>query len=414
MNAQIIGIGTELLLGFTINDDSALVARALAELGINCHRHLTVGDNPERLARTLEEALSQSDLVVTCGGLGPTVDDITLETIAQATHRSLRLHRPTLTQIQRRFRRRGIRMPKNNVRQAYLPQGAIPFPNQVGTAPGFFLKISTSPTKLLIALPGPPYELTPMLKKDLPKHLKPYAGGEIIRSKTLNTPGQTESNIDAKVADLLKLKGKVTLGIYASPALVKLRITAKVASTKEAEAAILRLERKIRKRLGNLIFGADEETLESAVGALLKKKRLTLAVAESCTGGLVGHRITEVAGATDYFRGGMIAYSNDMKCSALGIPEKTLKRHGAVSAQTARAMADGVRDLTGAALGLGLTGIAGPTGGSAKKPAGTVCIALSTPKGTRVHQFQFPGTRQMVKFRSSQAALNLVRLYCLK
>ncbi len=409
MNAEIIAIGTELLLGHTVNDDATHVSRALAGLGIGCYRHVTVGDNPARLAEAIRSSLDRADLVVTCGGLGPTVDDITLETIAGVTGHHLISHPAILRKIQARFRRLGIKMPASNRRQALLPQGAFDLPNAIGTAPGFLLSLPNK--KFLAALPGPPSELIPMLEKHLVPRLKRLTGPGAIRSRTLKTTGLTESEVDAKVRDLLALGGAATVGIYAHPGQVDLRITARASSAAAAGRLISRLEKKIRRRLGTLIYGADTETLEQSIYASLKKRRLTLAVAESCTGGLIQHRLTEIAGVSEVFRGGVVAYSNSVKRSLLWVDPKLLKEHGAVSPQTARAMAKGVRGLTGADVGLAVTGIAGPSGGTRKKPVGLVYIALSADRKTRAIRFFFSGTRSQIKLKASQAALDLLRLH---
>ncbi len=412
MNAEIIAIGTELLLGYTVNSDTVYLGRVMAGLGIDCYRQVTIGDNPRRLSEAIRTALSRADLVITCGGLGPTVDDITLETISAVTGRPLQLKPPLLKQIRDRFRRLKIRMPKANVRQAYVPEGAQVFPNSFGTAPGFLLKLADS--RLLAALPGPPAELIPMVERHLIPRLRRFTGGSVILSKTLKVTGLTESEVDAKVRDILNLKGRVTVGIYAHPGQVDLRITAKAGRIRSAQHLIQKVERQIRRHLGYRIFGTDEETLEEAVGKLLKEKGLTLGVAESCTGGLVQHRITEVPGSSDYFRGGLVAYANEFKSATLGVSLKTLKRHGAVSLPVAKGMAAGVRTLTRADLGLSLTGIAGPTGATPRKPVGLVYIALSSSKRVQGHRFLFSGSRSTVKLKAAQASLDLVRLHLLR
>ncbi len=411
MNAEIVAIGTELLLGFIVNSDTAYLGRQLAGLGIGCYHHVTVGDNRERLAEAIERALGRANLVITCGGLGPTVDDITLETISAVTGRRLVQNRAILKQIRRRFARAKIKMPETNRRQALLPEGAIPFPNQMGTAPGFLLKLDGH---LLVALPGPPQELMPMVEESLIPRLRRYTGGTVIASRTLKLTGITESEVDAKVRDLLALQGSVTVGIYAHPSQVDLRITAKAGSKKASDRLIAGVEITIRRRFGKIIFGADEETLEGTVGKLLKNRKLTLGTAESCTGGLVGHRLTEVSGSSDYFLGGVVTYSNALKHSALGVPLPLLQKQGAVSAAVAAAMARGIRRLAGSDLGLAITGIAGPTGGTRRKPVGLVYIAFSGLRGTWSVRHLFSGDRATVKFKASQAALNLVRLHLLK
>lgn len=270
----------------------------------------------------------------------------------------------------------------------------------------------------LVALPGPPVELIPMAEKYLIPCLKRFTGTAVIRSRTLKATGLTESEVDAKVKKMLGLRGAVTVGIYAHPGQIDLRITAKAQDARTASRLVNGLEAKIHRRLGNLIFGADEETLEGEVGKLLKKKRLTLGTAESCTGGFIGHRLTEIPGSSDYFLGGVVSYSNKLKTAALNVSPALLKKYGAVSPQAAEAMAAAVRRLTGADLGLAVTGIAGPStglrtgpsGGTKKKPVGLVYIALSGGRKTRVKRHLFSGTRTMVKLKASQAALNMLRL----
>ena len=417
MDAEVIAVGTELLLGFVVNTDTVFLGRTLAGLGIGCYHQVTVGDSPERLEEAIRTALARADLVITCGGLGPTVDDVTLETVARATGRRLVLNRAALRRIRARFDRLGIRMPKSNARQAHFPEGAVIFPNDSGTASGFILtlenkrgRVDPAPLRHLVALPGPPKELIPMATRHLIPRLRRMTGGAVILSRTLHLTGLTESEADAKVRDLLALEGAATVGIYAHPGQVDLRITARGGRAR-AKRLIAGVERRIRTRLGPFIYGADEETLESAVGSLLRRRRQTLAAAESCTGGLVSHRITEVPGSSDYFRGGVVAYANRLKEAPLGVPAALLKRHGAVSASVAEAMAAGVRRLAGSTLGISITGIAGPAGGSRKKPVGLVYIALATPRGARSQRFLFSGDRPTVKLKASQAALDWVRKY---
>lgn len=253
-----------------------------------------------------------------------------------------------------------------------------------------------------------------MVKRFLIPRLRRLAGKGVIHSRTLKLTGVTESEVDSKVRDLLALKGGVTVGIYAHPSQVDLRITAKADSLASAKGRIAQIEAKIQRRFKPLIYGADEETLEGAIGSLFRRCRQTLAVAESCTGGLVGHRLTQVPGSSDYFRGGVVAYADAIKEAVLGVPRAVLRRHGAVSPQTARAMAVGIRKLAGADLGLAITGIAGPSGGSKKKPVGLVYIGLAARGGTKVYRREFSGDRLAVKFKASQAALDLVRRHLIE
>lgn len=407
MQAELIAIGTELLLGFTINSNQAFLARRLAELGVDCYHHLTVGDNPGRLAEAVATALKRADWVITCGGLGPTVDDITLPTLTKAAKRPLVLNQAILAQIRERFTRLGIPMPQANLRQAYVPKGAVVLPNRIGTAPGFILPLRQ---KLLIALPGPPQELEPMVSEQaIPWLRRRYPTPGVLLSRTLKLTGITESEVDEQVLDLLKFKGDVTVGIYAHPAQVDLRITTKGTTPAAARTAIQRVEAEIRRRFGSLLYGADDETLEGVIGTLLKSRRQTLAVAESCTGGLIGHRITQVPGSSDYFVGGVIAYANAVKTAALGVPAPSIRKHGAVSAEVAQAMAAGVRKSMKATYGLAITGIAGPTGGTREKPVGLVYLALAGPKPTISQRLRLTGDRAAIKWKASQAALDLLR-----
>ncbi|MBI4227109.1 MAG: competence/damage-inducible protein A [Candidatus Omnitrophica bacterium] len=407
MRAELIAVGTELLLGYTVNSNTAFVGRRLAELGIACYHQVTVGDNPGRLAEAVKAGLARADCVITCGGLGPTVDDVTLATLTKVAQRPLVLDHAILSQIHERFTRLGIPMPQNNLRQAYVPRGAVVLPNRVGTAPGFLLPLRK---KLLIALPGPPRELEPMLMDHVVPWLRQHSPATgILTSRTLHLAGPTESEVDERVADLLKLKGAITVGIYAHAGQVDLRITASAKAPAAAQAAIRRLEREIRRRLGRVVFGADDETLEHAVGALLTNAHRTVAVAESCTGGLIGHRLTRVPGSSAYFLGGAIAYANAVKTALIGVPAPLLRKHGAVSEAVAHAMAAGIRKTLKANYGLAVTGIAGPAGGTAEKPVGTVYLAVADAQRVVGRRLHLTGDRETIKARAAQAALDLLR-----
>jgi len=402
-----VAIGTELLLGFTVNSDTAFLGRRLAALGVDCYSHVTVGDNPMRLAEAIRTAFTRADWVITCGGLGPTVDDITLPTLAKTIGRPLVLDRAIATQIRERFVRLGISMPQANLRQAYVPRGAVVLPNRIGTAPGFLLPVRK---KLLIALPGPPNELELMFTEQaIPWLTRHYRLTGVLLSRTVKLSGITESEVDERVKDLLKLRGDVTVGIYAHPAQVDLRITAKGATPAAAQKAIARVETDIRRRLGPLVYGADEETLEGVVGARLAQQRKTLAVAESCTGGLIGHRLTQVPGSSTYFLGGVVAYANALKTGILRVPAPLIRTQGAVSDPVAQAMAANIRRATKATYGLAVSGIAGPAGGTTEKPIGLVYLALADAKQVTCQRHQFTGDRATIKWKASQAALDLLR-----
>jgi len=410
MKAEIIGIGTEILLGQIVNSNSAYLSKNLAEQGIDVYYHITVGDNPIRLYTTILRALARSDIVITTGGLGPTIDDITLEAITKIAQRPLVFKNEILKDIKRHFKNRRIRMPEDNRRQAYIPKGAKWLKNNVGTAPGIIIKIAD---KLLIALPGPPREINPMLKRDIMPFLKKtYPQKSLILSRVLKTTGLAESQLHTKVKDFLKLCGDTTVGIYAHPSQIDLKITVKARNRSQAKKKIDSVERKMRRRFGNLIFGVDDETLESAAARLLKNR--TIAIAESCTGGLLSDRLTDIAGISDNLLLSIVAYSNKAKIELLDVPQELIKKYGAVSVQTAKAMAKNVRALAGTDIGVGITGIAGPAGATAKKPVGLVYIALSIRSKTVTKEFHFTGDRKTIKFRASQAALNMLRLSLIK
>ncbi|MDD5439958.1 MAG: competence/damage-inducible protein A [Candidatus Omnitrophica bacterium] len=409
LTAEIIAVGTELLLGAIVNTNAAYLSRKLASIGINVYYQTTVGDNPERIQAAIRLALSRSDIVITSGGLGPTVDDITLPMIAKAIGRPMVFKKCIMDEIKKYFRARGInRITCNVERQAYMPEGAVCFINTVGTAAGVAIHAGKA---VIIALPGPPRELEPMFDSTIIPYLrkKGCAGTGVIKTRTIQLTGIFESAVDSRAKDLLELSGSRTVGIYSKPGMVELKITAKAKSAREAEKKIKPVELEIRKRFGDFIFGTDGETLEQVVGRSLAGRGLTIAMAESCTGGLIGHRLTEVSGSSRYFVMGVVSYSNPAKKAILNVKHETLARHGAVSREVAREMALGIRAISGADIGLAVTGIAGPTGGTTKKPVGLVYIALSSKGRTQIRECRFTGDRSSIKWRTSSAALDLIR-----
>ncbi|MCM8779022.1 MAG: competence/damage-inducible protein A [Candidatus Omnitrophica bacterium] len=407
MKAEIISIGTEILLGHILNTNASYLSQKLAELGIDVYFQSTVGDNPKRLSFLLRQALKRAEIIITTGGLGPTIDDITLETITQTFHCRLILRKKILSQIENHFKKRGLKMPSINKRQAYLPENAYVLENKIGTAPGFILR---KDKKLLIVLPGPPSELIPMFEEKVIPFLKEKLKiTEIIFTRTLKISGLCESEIAEKIKDLLKLKPPLTVGIYAHPQEIELKITAKAKNKEIALRGISQIESVIRKRFGEYIFGKDEETLEEVVGRVLTKKRKTLAVAESCSGGLIAHRLTNVPGSSHYFISGIVAYSQKEKVRLLKVPVEVIKKYGAVSKEVAEIMAKNVRKMAKADIGIGVTGIAGPKGGSSDKPVGLVYIGISTENKTEVKEYRFSGERFVIKLKASQEALDIVR-----
>ncbi|MBL7156717.1 MAG: competence/damage-inducible protein A [Candidatus Omnitrophica bacterium] len=409
MRAEIISIGTEILLGHIVNTNTAYLSKKMALLGIDVYRHTTVGDNPMRIVSLLKEALSRSDIVFTTGGLGPTVDDITLNAIGSALSRSLVFNKGIEKSIAKHFRKRGLKKaPKDAVKQAYIPRGARWFENKVGTAPAVLVEYGK---KLIVALPGPPRELIPLCEKNIIPYLKRkgLAGNWTIKTKAIKTVGLVEAEVNRAVKDLLSMGPETTVGIYAHLGEVDLKITSKAKSEKSANRDIKKVEKTIRKRLGKYIYGTDTETLEYALGTMLEKKKKTLAIAESCTGGLIANRITNISGSSKYFKMGVVAYSNKSKINLLGVSDAKIKKSGAVSGGVALDMAKGIKNLSKSDIAIGITGIAGPKGKAKKKPIGLVYIALISDKVKVVKEYRFKGTREEIKLQSSIAALDLAR-----
>ena len=407
ITAEIISVGSELLLGHIINTNASYLGLRLAREGINLFHQSVVGDNPLRLAEALRLAMRRSDIVITTGGLGPTVDDITIKTIADTFSRPLVLNKAALKDIKDHFRKRRVKMPADNERQALIPAGAIAIINPVGTAPASILEHGN---KVTVALPGPPRELIPIFEGAVIPYLrKKYKTSTVIFTRTIKTTGSPESAVNKKIKRFLLMKGLVTVGIYTSPGEVDIKITAKSGNKKMAFATIKKTEARIVRRLGGIVYGFDSDTLESAVGSLLLKKKLIVAAAESCTGGLITNRITDIPGSSKYFHEGIITYSNESKIRELGIPLELIKRYGAVSRPVAIAMAKGMREKSGSDFGLAVTGISGPAGGTKTKPVGLVYIALATPHKTICVDHRFLGNRLDIKLQASTAALDLLR-----
>lgn len=401
MQAEILSIGTELLLGQIVDTNAAFLARELASLGIDLYRKAVVGDNLERATAAIREACQRAQVVLITGGLGPTLDDVTREAIAQAVGEELVFHEDLAEELRRFFAQRGRPMNELNLRQACLPASASPLPNRVGTAPGIWLEKEGC---LIVAMPGVPAEMEVMWREQVRPRLEQRQEA-VIHSRLLRLMGIGESNVGAAIRDLFEASTNPTLATLVSQGEVQIRLTAKASNRQEAEALIAPVEAEIRQRLGEYILGVDEETLEVLVGRWLKELGWKLAVAESCTGGLLGHRITEVPGSSEYFQGGCVAYANEVKRDWLGVPEEVLQGYGAVSEPTARAMAEGARHRFGADVAVAITGIAGPSGGTPEKPVGLVYIAVADPKGTVCSDHRFPGTRSQIKARAVQMAL---------
>ncbi len=405
MNAEILSVGTELLLGDIVNTNTQYIAKGLAELGINVYRQSVVGDNALRLKKSIEESLQRADLLIITGGLGPTKDDLTREVTAAVLKKKLMLDENILQGIQDFFDRIQVTMEENNNKQAYLPEGAIPLENPNGTAPGVLLETGG---KTVILLPGPPRELQPMFDHQVKPYLQQFSQG-IVKSRVLNIFGIGESTMETKILDLIEIQENPSIAPYCTEEGLILRITARAHEEKAADALIDLLEKKVRERLGEYIYAVNHQSMEAVVVEALKKKNYTLAVAESCTGGMVSARITNIPGASQVFPLSIITYSEKSKRTFLGVLEETLKQHGPVSEETAVAMAKGIRKQGETTMGLSITGIAGPSGGTADKPVGLVHMALDF-NGEIYHEKKYLlGDRNRIRKYAAKHALNLIR-----
>ena len=407
MRVELLTIGSELISGSTVNTNASHLARRLAEIGLSCQRQVTVGDDRTSLKNALQDALARCELLVITGGLGPTFDDITMEVIANVTRRPLVYHATAATTIRRFYSRSHRRFQHPAMRQAYLPQGGEALPNPIGTAPGLWLAL---PPHLVLALPGVPAEMCAILDQSVLPRLKRLRGRHPIESRVLRTIGIVELSIQA-ILQRIRIPEGVQLGLYPQLRMVDIRLTATASSRQHAREILARIEARLRRRLGRAVYGTDDDTLERVVGALLVQHRKTLAIAESCTGGLLSDRMTNVPGSSRYVRGTVIAYHNDLKRSCLNVSEAVLAQRGAVSAHTVRAMAQGVHQLAKADVGLAITGIAGPTGGTFKKPVGLVYLGLTDGQRTLSQRHQFSGDRAAIKSQAAQAALDWLRRY---
>lgn len=409
MIAELVTTGSELLLGQIVNTNAAYMAQELNRMGIDVCFQTTVGDNRARMKEVLAHALTRADLVITSGGLGPTRGDITKEVSAEVMGRRMARDENCVARLKAHFTRVGREMTENNLRQAMIPEGAHIFVNHAGTAPGIAME---KDGKLLVNLPGPPSEMKDMFQRSLAPYLvEKYGISSIIFSRVLHTCGIGESQLETKIDDLILAQGNPTLALLIRPTGVIIRITAKAENEAAAEALIDPVEEEIRARLGHFVYGVDDDKMEEIVGRDISEHGFTVATAESCTGGLVASRLTDVAGSSEYVKGGIISYTDEIKAKTLGVPTEILFKFGAVSEPTARAMAEGARLALDADVAVSTTGLAGPGGGTEETPVGTVFIAVAGAKGTVAEKHKFTGTREQVKFRASQAALALLREY---
>jgi len=410
VNCEILTIGSEITLGLSVDKNSCVISKELGKIGIEITRISSVPDDVELITSAIDGALNRADFLIITGGLGPTVDDLTREAIVRFTKKKL-LFDPNLAGlIKKRYLSFKSSMPEVVLKQAYLPEDAIPIIPVQGTAPGLIIEAGE---KAIFALPGVPREMEEMLRRGVvPYFLKRVGHDEIINIRTLKICGLSEVEIQEKIKKVLEEK-KTAIAFIPHFGQVDVQIIAK-GNFDHTQRILLETENEIRKQLEDYIFGVNEDNLEKIIGDILRERKLMLSVAESCTGGLLSNRITNVSGSSDYFQGGIISYNNKIKETVLGVPGEILSNYGAVSSQTAEAMASGAAHVCDADVSLAITGIAGPGGGSRDKPVGTVCIALWSKEFTYCKKLQLRGSREEIKWKASQKALEIVWQFLLK
>ncbi len=410
MKAWIVAVGSEMLTPFRVDTNSLRITERLNAIGCDVRFKAVVGDDVGELATLFQRGVGAVDLIVCTGGLGPTEDDITRDGLARALNLECETDEQVLESIRQRFEKRGMVMRDINRRQALVPRGAEVLENARGTAPGLWLERDGT---AILLLPGPPLEMQPMLDRVVDERLKPRAGSRGLFRRVLKLTGRPESEVDAIAQPVygqwLSAPIPIATTILAKMGQIELHLTADAPNEADARVALAAAVRQLLDVLEPAVYSTDGRGLEEVVGDLLRERGLSIAVAESCTGGLLASRLTDVAGSSDYFDRGVVCYSNDAKTEWLGVSPDLLAAHGAVSEPVAQAMADGVRQRARSGVGVGITGIAGPGGGTPEKPVGMVCIAVVTPVQQQVRTFQFIGSRDMVKFQSAQAAMNMLR-----
>ncbi|MDL2281249.1 competence/damage-inducible protein A [Selenomonadales bacterium OttesenSCG-928-I06] len=405
MIVEIITTGTELLLGQIVNSNAAILSQFANKLGFNVFYQTSVGDNRIRMKEVFKTALSRADIIITSGGLGPTLGDITKEVSAELLGLKLELHQESKERIESFFQKRNAEITPNNLRQAMIHHGAIAVTNNFGTAPGVIIELENN--KVMIHLPGPPGEIKPMLEESIEPYLKKKFNPQgIIFSKTLLVCGIGESLLEEKIKTYILNQENPTIALLVKNGIIHIRITAKASNEAEANKLISNVELSIRKTLGKFVFGENGDTLEEIVGNLLRKSNLKIALAESCTSGLISSKITDIPGASDYFTGSIVCYDNKIKENFVKVPPETLAEHGAVSKETAIKMAEGIKNQFSADIGLSVTGILGPGGATELKPVGLVYIAIATKDTTVYFKHRLTGSRIDNKHRTYLAALN--------
>ncbi len=406
LNAEIIAIGSEMLTPFRTDTNSLWLTERLNAMGIDVKLKTVVGDDEARLEEAIRDAIKRSEIVISTGGLGPTEDDITRKIFARVLKRQLILEYAIIEKIRARFARRNMPMPEINARQALIIRDAQILENNNGTAPGMLI---TEGKCTVILLPGPPREMKPIFDASVAPVLKQRAGDMLIVRRCLSIFGLTESSTDELAAPIYTKYRNPSTTILFKDGQIELHLTAQARNEAEAESLLDELAGRLDEVLGEYVFSRRNETLEAVVGELLKLRGYTLATAESCTGGLLAGRITDAPGSSEYFLEGVVSYSNEAKVDLLRVPKSLIEEQGAVSEQVAGAMAAGIRKRAGSTFGVGVTGIAGPGGGSEEKPVGLVYIALADDSLTTARKFIFPGDRQFIRMLSVNAALDMIR-----
>jgi nicotinamide-nucleotide amidase len=410
MKAEIIAVGSELLTPDKIDTNSLFLTEELNKLGIEIVRKTVVGDDRALLLEAFRDAVNRVPLIIASGGLGPTEDDLTRETVAELLDRKLVRNDAIVRAIEARFRSFGRQMPDSNVRQAMVPEGAEPLDNPRGTAPGLWIE---DRDQTIVLLPGPPRELRPMFREQVLPRLRRRVSAVRMYHRELRVTGLGESYVDSLAGPVYTRYPEVQTTVLASPGEVQIHLRLWTADSAHAEALFADIERGLDLALTDRIFSRDSSPLEEVVAHKLWKQNATISSAESCTGGLFAERLTTIAGSSAYFLGGVVCYSNEMKTAWADVPPEMIATKGAVSSEVAIALADGIRRRVGSTLGIGITGIAGPGGGSEEKPVGTVHIALASAIVTRERALRLPGDREMVRMQAAQAALDMVRVHFL-
>lgn len=410
MKAEIIAVGSELLTPARLDTNSLYLTEQLNRLGIEVVRKVVVGDQRNQIRDAFGEALGRVELVVSTGGLGPTEDDLTREAVAELLGRKLQRNDAILRSIEARFRRIGRQMPEVNARQAMVPEGAVVLENSRGTAPGLWMETDGH---IVILLPGPPPELKAVFSEQVEPRLAKRTSGLRLFRRELRVAGMAESEVEQRIAPIYTRYADAETTLLASPGEIQVHLRVWSRNATAAEKLLDEMVERIVLALGENVFTTKGESLEDVVARQLTLNGATIAVAESCTGGLLAERLTSIPGSSSYFLGGVVCYSNDLKSAWVDVPAELIATKGAVSAEVARALAQGIRQRSGSTLGLGVTGIAGPGGGSPEKPVGTIHIALAEASGSKEHSIRFPGDRERIRWQASQTALDMIRRYFL-